>query len=67
MPDSSEQNKIDVGRKIMQWLEEESAIFQEESTSSSEFANFAILTQSLIFLHARFLILYLKQVAHKNN
>jgi hypothetical protein len=30
MSDSSEQNKIDVGRKIMQWLEEESAIFQEE-------------------------------------
>jgi hypothetical protein len=31
MSDSSEQHKIDVGRKIMQWLEEESAIFQEET------------------------------------
>jgi hypothetical protein len=29
MSDSSEQNKIDVGRKIMQWLKE-SAIFQEK-------------------------------------
>lgn len=30
MSDSVEQNKNDVGRKIMQWLKEESAIFQEE-------------------------------------
>ena len=31
MSASSEQNKSDVGRKIIQWLKEESVIFQEET------------------------------------
>ena len=31
MSDTAEQSKINVGRKIIQWLKEESAIFQEET------------------------------------